>query len=387
MSKRRVLVLEPNSALADRLYNALMAMVQMEVVVKSTAGGAYRTLANRQFNLAIIPERDSQKPAASLRAIQPELPIVVTATSADDNRVDILKKQYDGVLRAELIESELPIVLANIWWPNVRPGVVKRIGSVKGKKPTDAQLQALCSSLEAFDGLQQVILTRAGEIVICGGGNETSVRHVAEQIRQSWDDEPRTAQIKILPFSEHSEPVMWYTIPTTSYLLTVAAQPDAPVYRVRRQASHLARMLDSDNLAPSVEESQLNNQQDRVTTGLNVGRTYHLVWWPIDPMPQYVRNLVSGYIQRIAQANASVIHKLDVTPRGIHVFVTCPPNRLSCWAADLFKKGVEESIRYRFGYSLELWQKGYFVADAEQPPTASELKFVLDPEASPITGA
>lgn len=387
MSKRRVLVLEPNSALADRLYNALMAMVEMDVVVKSTAGSAYRALAKHKYNLAIIPERDSQKPAASLRAIQPDLAIVVTATSADDVRVDNLKKRYDGVLRAELIESEMPFVLAKIWWPNVRPGVVTRIGSTRGRKPSDSQLQALCNSLETLDGLQQVILTRAGEIVICGGGDETTAKIVAEQIRQSWDDEPRTAQIKILPFSGEVEPVMWYTIPTASYLLTVAAQPDAPVYKVRRQASQLARLLDSNYASQDSHENRLTDRQEQMVAEDNLGQDFHLVWWPVDPMPHYVRQLVTGYIRKLAQANACVIHKLNVTSRGIHIFVTCPPNRLSCWAADLFKKGVQDEIRARFGYSIKLWQKGYFAADAEQPPTESELKFVLDPLKSTFAGA
>jgi REP element-mobilizing transposase RayT len=362
-------------------------MVQMDVVLESTTGGAYRALARRRYDLAIIPERDSQKPAYSLRAIQPDLAVVVTATSADDMHVEFLKKHYDGVLRAELIESDLPLVLAKIWWPNVRSGVVTRIGSTQGRRASDSQLQALCNSLEALDGLQQVILTRAGEIVICGGSDEANAKAVAEQIRQSWDDEPRTAQIKILPFSGQAEPVMWYTIPTASYLLTVAAQPDAPVYRVRRQATQLARILDTNYTSQEFDESQLNVQQDQSVAGESLGRAYHLVWWPLDPMPQYVRQLVSGYIRKLAQANACVIHKLDVTARAIHIFVTCPPGRMSCWAADLFKKGVQDEIRARFGYSIELWQKGYFAADAEHPPTESELKFVLGPLASTFAGA
>ena len=387
MNKRRVLVLEPNSALADRLYNSLMAMVQMDVVVKSTAGSAYRALAKREYDLAIIPERDSQKPTDSLKAIQPNLAIVVTATSADDVRVEKLKKQYDGVLRAELIESEMPFVLAKIWWPNVRPGVVTRIGPTRGRKPSDSQLQALCNSLETLDGLQQVILTRAGEIVICGGSDETTAKIVAEQIRQSWDDEPRTAQIKILPFTGQAEPVMWYTIPTTSYLLTVAAQPDAPVYRVRRQASQLARLLDTNYGSQDSPENHLTDRLDQEEASDNLGSAYHLVWWPVVPMPHYVRQIVSGYIRELAQANACVIHKLNVTSRGLHIFVTCPPNRMSCWAADLFKTGVQDEIRDRFGFSIKLWQKGYFVADADQPPTESELKFVLDPLTSTFAGA
>jgi REP element-mobilizing transposase RayT len=146
-------------------------------------------------------------------------------------------------------------------------------------------------------------------------------------------------------------------------------------------------LLDSNYASQDSHENRLTDRQEQMAAEDNLGQDFHLVWWPVDPMPHYVRQLVTGYIRKLAQANACVIHKLNVTSRGIHIFVTCPPNRLSCWAADLFKKGVQDEIRARFGYSIKLWQKGYFAADAEQPPTESELKFVLDPLKSTFAGA
>lgn len=378
--------MEPNSALSERLHNALVSMVQMDVHLESTAGGAYRALAVQQFDLAIIPERDSQKPAENLRIIQPGLAIVVTATSADDSHIELLKQHYDGVLRAEFIESDLPYVLAKIWWPNIRAGVVKRIGQTHGRSASDAQLEALCNTLESLDGLQQVILTSAGEIVICGSDDEVAARRVAQQIRRSWDDGPRTAQIKILPTAGKPEAVMWYTIPTTSYLLTVAAQPDAPLYRVRHQAKQLAMLLESEEVFLDIMERDFNVSEDPYVDVDSVGRSYHLVWWPIDPMPQFIRQLVVRYVHHIAQVNACAVHKLDVTANGIHLFVTCPPRRMSCWAADLFKRGIQERFQQRFGYSIELWQKGYYAADNEHPPAEAELEFVLGPVASTLLG-
>lgn len=375
MTKHRVLVLESNSALTDRITQTLSKMSQIEICHEATVWGACRELAKRAYDLAIVPERDASWPADSFRAIQPTVPIVVTAISADEQRLAQLRNVYDGILRAEMVETDLPGIVDKLWAPSDRQTFNSQLALRRhAYKPTRRQLRSICNSIILVEGIKQALIFYDHKIIACPENGQFETNKLSEHIRNTWDDNAKTGQIQFVRLEEYSKPVLLYTKPTKDYLLTLVAEYEMPIDLVRHQADQFTNLLE-----PLEESGSEQTIRDVILAdSKRLGNSYHLVWWPVERLPEALQMFIHQSIRRQARVNACAIQHLEVTSKFVYAIMICPPKRSSSWVAHLLKSGVEQEILARFGQKVTLWRRGYFAVDAQLPPTDFELNFILN---------
>ena len=101
-------------------------------------------------------------------------------------------------------------------------------------------------AVEPGDELLQVVLSKGAEVLACEGKLPLAqAQAVAGQTSKSWDKNSQAVQIQFLELNQKNDPVLLYTRPIGSLLLTLVARPNAPISDIRRQADQIAARLTS----------------------------------------------------------------------------------------------------------------------------------------------
>ena len=100
--------------------------------------------------------------------------------------------------------------------------------------------------IETGDELLQVVLSKNNEVLAWDGQLPLALSQaVAGQVRKTWDKNSQSVQIQFLERNQGNDPVLLYTRPVGSLLLTLVAKPRTSISDMRRQADQIAATLAS----------------------------------------------------------------------------------------------------------------------------------------------
>ncbi len=373
---RHILVLESDSEIASRIARTISEDGDTDSLVVNSARAAYYEITKRYFDLAIIPVDDSESIARNLRALQPDLPIVVTTPEIDIHPFKDYSEGFAGAIRTPRLEVDLPVVFKRIWLLNDRPRIAKR-SLMPGDEPiSNEELSILWHEEIAADIALQVVLSRKGNVVAYAGSQDDAlIKQVASQVGASWTGSLQSAQVKYLVPLGWQEPVVVYTCEAGGYLLSIVADNNADIGELRNQAKRFAVVFAQSRTYQDAPKGRSGAEVGK--TGSIVGPiTYALVFWPIEPLPATVRKVVRFGIRKLAMENVCELKHLSVEAGYIHLLASCPPGRSSGWVVQLFKEGTEKEIQAQFGFSPRLWADSYFATETRQPLSDAELALI-----------
>ena len=374
----RILLFETDEAVAARLLVALRSEGKVESQLVDSMPVARRKLTEQRYDLAIIPADDANRKAQGLRALQPDLPIIVLLSDLDNDSILVDAGRFQGMLNLSSLEEELPAVLAQVLWLQQEQTDIFHEVSKIGLSVNREKLGDICREINLDGIVQQVILSRANDVVSNGWINDDKrAREVAARITDTWDGGARATQIQFMELEDSPEPIVLYTRVAGSYLLTLVARSAAPISQLREQADKLAiELLGSSGRRLSTRRS---NSEQPMSSGPETDQqplTYAFVLWPVEPIPDSLQNVVDQAVHRVVDENGCDLKYLRIQADYLHVLVGCPPSRPSSWFVHLLKEGVEGEIGDRYGISPALWASGYYAAKAHHPLSTAELKLL-----------
>ena len=92
-------------------------------------------------------------------------------------------------------------------------------------------------SWESLWGRGPVLLASEGNLPLA------LAQAVVGQTSKSWDKNSQSVQIQFLEMNQENDPVLLYTRPVGSLLLTLVAKPHTSITNMRRQADQIAARL------------------------------------------------------------------------------------------------------------------------------------------------
>lgn len=378
---KQALILDEDSTFAAKLAQALSAQDKatqesFKVVVVSSVKEACLHLVQQPQDVAFIPLDGGAKILRALRALQPDLRLVLLAPDAGAPLPASFSGQVQGVLIKSLLAVDLPAVLAKVMG---EPMVVATdVSQVKLLAERPARL--LRSALVNVD-LGEVVKTavishKTGLVAATGELNLQQAAAVAQHVSGGWSGQDvSTARLQFMQLPARPDDLLLYSCQITpQYLLSLVAGADAPLGRLRHRAQEMARVL-----AEFVNSSGTGQLPQLGKTGLLYNRTsYAIVWRPVAVLPKALRIPLRRAIERLAKENECMLTDVHVAADLIHVVAVCPPGRDSIWAAYLFKNGSEEIIQHEYGVAAQLWETGFYAIESMEPLSSAELNIFLE---------
>lgn len=373
-----VLILEPDPAIAARLEKALKLHGRYQPHKAESLRAACHMLAERRYGLAIIPAVEANHRAQSMRALQPDLPIVLTLSKKGDDSQSVDLRQYQGLLSLDSLEKELPAILIQARWEKdqqIRNSSNSWLGddtfSRKG-------LKDLCRLIQLDGSVQQVILSKGLDFV-AGGWVEDDKRavDVVKRVNETWDGGVRSSQLQYYQIGDEDTVSVLYTRLVGGYLLTLVARNDVSLPVIRSQSDRLTAEI----TGKPIDERSTDQIEHRVPSSVTIDDdkpriTYALVIWPIEPLPVSLQRFVTKTIEQIARETDSDLKNLMVQEDRLQILVELPADRPSSWFAKNVKDGVKRKVHNKFGVSLELWASGFYASQADSLLSDTELSLL-----------
>lgn len=379
----RVLILDVDEAFSRRLKAALAAQGTFVVSTVRTLREASDQLSRDRHDLVFLPVGPDASAVHALRAIQPDLRLILTKPTTQYRVPDAFSGHVQAVLIKPLLEIDLATVLraaqAQPVWVDARRH--DGTGRLPAHLPPAAEIDtpviiSILQRAKLGQLLLAAVFSRRDQLLVFWGDiDRAEAATVAMRAGHSWAQAPSTVEIQFVPLPPRFDELLLYThIVADGYLLTLAALPETPLREVRLRARQLTESL-AEALRGGPGAGGIGVQID---TGL-LGRrkSYALVWRPVRPLPKSLHVPLRRALERLALANACVITFIQVQAELVHMIVLCPPENDSSWAAYLFKRGAESMIQQEFGVSATLWENGYYAAESTEPLSAAELKVFL----------
>jgi hypothetical protein len=247
----------------------------------------------------------------------------------------------------------------------------------------DDQRQRFADALEEASHAERVVgcLLTSGDEPVASGGDLTQVqlRAIAQRISHTWRD-GGTALMQFIRLAEPTADYALYTrLAAQNKRLTLIAAPDIDAGRLRRSADALAGKLAALSGLPvrqMTQEPQLVATHSAVPEA-STKRSFALIFQPRRPLPQILQDAVKQAIQDVAARAGCSLHQLDVSAELVHIVTRCRGDHGSGWVAQLYKQGVEKRIQDQFGVQAQLWRKGFYATESEQPLSDVELRLFL----------
>lgn len=369
----RILILEPDQVFAERLRASLEQVGKFTVAILPTVKEACLQLVQRPSDLAFIPIDEGAKIIRSLRAVQPDLRLVLVTPKTDVEIPRTYAGKVQGVLIKALLDVELPMIL------QVAANQPVLSDDTSPDRPDTAVLFSTLHQAN-LDRLIRTAVFMQGTNLLAYSGEltESEARSIALQTGPQETAEQAVSRLQFTHLPARAGDYLLYSqsVSDEGYWLTLVALPETPISELRYQAKRLARKL------ASVVAGRVPSQTGLLiapTGGLDGRRTsYAIVWRASEPLPSYIHIPLRRAIQRLAVANACVITHIRVQADMVHLVVTCPPGRDSAWAAYLFKSGSEQTIQQEYGVLAQLWDTGYYAVESGDPLSAVELNLFLE---------
>ncbi len=377
---KHLLILEPDEEFGDRFKQALNEIQTFKVSVVPNTKDACLRLMQQVHDLAFIPVSKGDKLIRTLRAVQPDLRLVVMTPTADF----VVPETYTGKVQGVLLKSHLNIDLARVI--NKAFDQPFPIGTESNSKheerETSFDITILISTLqEANLGrlVQSTVFSRGTRLLAHWGeltGAEAAT--IALEVGKDWENSSQTVRIQFMKLPARIGDMLLLTRAVSEqYLLTLIALPETPVSELRLQSDPLVVGLEDIVAGKKTLESfaaakALDESSER--------KSLAIVWRSVETLPPSLRIPLRRAIERLAIANGCLLTHIDVDPRLVHMVVKCPSNRDSSWAAYLFKNGSEATIQQEFNMDTNLWESGYYATESEGPLAENELKIFLEDE-------
>lgn len=375
---QKILLLEPDRAYAERLLETLNRIGSFSVVVVPTLKEACLHLVQTPHDLAFVPIHDGAKIIRSLRAIQPDLRLILLAPAPDAE----IPVTYSGRIQGVLIKSSVEIELAAILREALeQPFFVRGAGDIK--TPTDnrlvdtAVLVTVLGQADLSYFVQTAVLAHDQQLLAYWGEfNGREAATIALHVGKEWPHKEPIDRLQLLHLPARAGDLLLYThVVQPHYLLTLAALPEAPIAELRRQASQLAISLTEALHGRALFAAPV---WKLAAQGKSVhGRVSHaIVWQPQDPLADALIVLLRQALLRLASLNGCVLTHTHIQPDLVHVVVTCPPEQDINWLVTLLKDGSAQILGQR--YDLQsLWQPGFYAVESAQPLSDEELNLFL----------
>ena len=374
-SIKRVLILEKDHHFAARLARSLEQVRAFTVTVKPTVKEACLSLMQTHQDLAFIPVSEGAKIIRSLRAVQPDLRLILMTPEADAQMPETYAGRVQGVLIKSLMDVELPTILENVF---DHPFYVA--GSKKAQVERDmdgldtAVLIATLNQAHLGRLIQSVVFSRDTNMLVYWGElKEREAVSVSVYAARNWGAGHKS-RVQFVNLPARAGDLLLYTHHVMEdYFLTLVALPETPLGELRTEAVRMVVSLKKIVLGKTaplkLPEADMNVD----------GRTsFGLVWRPVSPLPHSLFIPLRRALERLARANACVLTHILVESDYVHVVVNCPPGRDSTWAAYLFKNGSEQTIQKQYGVAASLWETGFYAIEATDPLSETELRIFLE---------
>ena len=380
MDKRKsVLILETDRAFALRLAKALKDLGPVQVSLTPAVREAALHLVQRPQDLAFIPVAADDQIVRSLRAVQPDIRLILMTPTPDVAVPDFYSGQVQAVLIKSLLAVDLPAVLKQAGaQPFHNPGSKTQTNHTTSA-PDTAVLLAALQQAQLGQLLQTVIFAQATQVLAHWGTlNDTEVANVALHTGREWLQDGFKSRVQFLHLPPRTGEWLLYTVCVDdAYLLTMVAASEMPLAELRRQAGQLiGYLLDAlQGVAPFAAAETAVDEEDPDR------KSYAIVWRPLVKLPPALHIPLRRALERLATVNGCRLRHTAVQPELVHLVVACPPGRDSAWAAYLFKNGAEEIIQQEYGVAANLWETGYYASESAEPLTEAELNIFLERDA------
>ncbi|MFW6182761.1 MAG: transposase [Chloroflexota bacterium] len=412
----RILILEADQQFAADLARDLRAQYAPETITVATVREACLSLAQQPYDLAFIPHKDLENVIRALHSLQPDLPLIVLVSGEEKP----VSRSYPDVIKGALLKRDLERELAPLMYSvqqtlssppsngaaspagesdaDVAAEPAGKEGQEVGLSPGEAAAPIVEAPseqrpLEVIPLLQQIayeekvlgaMISREDQLLAHNGSLDAEqAEDIRRRVAETWRP-TNSALIQFMRLASRSGDLLLFTRPIRGdYLLTVAALPDLPVGQLRRQTDEPLRQLSSvvhgELRAPSQASVVATTRPASSESG--DGASYALVWRPRQPMPGMLQIALRRALERIAQANDCQLRHLIVDAELVHIVVRCPEEITAARIAHIFKRDAEEEIQQQFGVPAQLWQKGYYASESDEPLSQVELNLFLSSRA------
>ncbi|MCP5098103.1 MAG: hypothetical protein GY943_21355 [Chloroflexi bacterium] len=371
-----VLILESDQLFAERFKQTLKHIGAFEISVMLTLKDACLHLMQSPQDLAFIPVIEGGKIVRSLRAVQPNLRLVLMAPQADYKLPDTYAGAVQAVMIKDLVDIELPAIIENAFEsPLLVPGKVAKEQRAGIESIDTAILIATLNQAQLGRLVQSVVFARGTKMLAYWGElKDREAGAIAIYTGKDWASGAQKSRVQFMHLPARAGDMLLYTHRILNdYYLTLVALPETPLGELRTQASRMVVSLKKVVLgktAPLKLPKTVPNVDGR--------STFAIVWQPVKLLPTSLHIPLRRAIERLAAANACVPTHILVRPEFVHLVVNCPPGRDSTWAAYLFKNGSEQTIQQQYGVAASLWETGFYAAESDDPLSEIELNLFLE---------
>jgi CheY-like chemotaxis protein len=374
-----VLIVDEDAAFAERLSKALSQLTRSyDPTYVKTAVEARMLLAGQPQDLAFVAPDPQGEVMNALRAVQPDLRLVLTAPTLDFDLPDVYAGHVQGVLIRPLLAFDLEGVMQQALAQPVTPTTSLKTRQ-RQSNGHGADSPAVIEALQKADLgelVKTAVFTRGARLIgYWGRLTDAEATAVAQHIGHNWSERNHRIQIQFLHLPAHSGDLLLYTrYIIDRFMLTLVSLPNTPINELRRRADQLADILRDTLAGESVSLAQPPLQEDQRAT-------YAVVWRPVNSLPTALHIPLRRIIERLAAANGCVLTYSKVQSQLIHLVVNCPPKQKSSWIVVLFKNGTEEAIQQEYGLTVSLWEPGYYAEERTEPLAETELRVFLERKA------
>ncbi len=317
----------------------------------------------------------------SLRAVQPNIRLILVMPSGDEEIPVTYSGNVQGVLIKALVDVELETLMENV----VRRPIVQMkhhtaVMSDGTRSVDTANLIAVLQEAKLGRLLQTILFTQGSKLLAYWGElKENEAATVAVYVGEQWVENNTPSRLQFIHLPARAGDLLLFTHQVAEdFLVTMVALPEAPVSEVRQQARRMAKKL------KAVLKGQVLHKTGLLGNGFGAGErpSCVIVWRPENSLPNQLLIPLRRAINRLAAANACVLTHVQVQSDLVQIVVTVPPGRDNSWAAYLFKKGSEQTIRQEFELDGSLWETGFYATESVEPLSDAELRLFLDSSTS-----
>jgi CheY-like chemotaxis protein len=399
--------MEANPSFQRRLVADLKAAGPYTVTVVRTGHEACQILSRQPHDLALIPLGGSPDLIDKLRAVQPDLPLVLLADETDLAVGETVPETAQALLFRSCLETDLSVALQEAL------SVAPSPENDHGRDLELASLPALETSavnqlLLEVDWPESIkaALLLENEQPIAGWGNMDSqtAQLILERLNGGKTLLERGAsllqvQFIELPAEERMAPFVLWIQPVgrqdaARLLLALVALPRTTVAELNNQAGVVARRLSdlitgSATAVPAAAAPRPAPETTAVAVAAG-SKTFAVVWRASLPLSDSVQDAIGSQLDRLAEAHGCLLRHSLVRSDLVHLVVTCPPGRNAAWAVHLFKHGLlpvfdGQEAALQAGVApgaVPAWARGYYAIDAREPLSEAELNLFLEQDRS-----
>jgi ActR/RegA family two-component response regulator len=370
-----VLILEPDKEFAQRFMRTLKHIGAFTIAAMPTLKEACLHLMQAPQDLAFIPVTEGDKIVRSLRAVQPNLRLVLMTPQADYELPNMYAGAVQAVMIKPLMDIELPAIIEDAFDnPLISPGTAKAVEDEIAALDT-AILIATLNQAQLGRLVQSVVFAQGTKMLAYWGElKEREAGAVAIYAGKNWSGGAQRSRVQFMHLPARAGDMLLYTHHILEdYYLTLVALPETPLGELRAQAS---RMVVSLKKVVMGKTAPLTLPE--IKTNIDGRSTFAIVWQPVQALPTSLHIPLRRAIERLAVANACVPTHILVRAEFVHLVVNCPPGRDSTWAAYLFKNGSEQTIQQQYGVAASLWETGFYAVASDDPLSDTELNLFLE---------